>query len=72
MSAQSEPVMKQEETLPHEQIALRAYSLWQERGSPIGSPEEDWFRAELEIRNEKSQSAQTAHPATAKARTASA
>ena len=22
-----------------------AYRLWQERGSPIGSPDEDWFRA---------------------------
>ena len=29
-----------------EQIAALAYSLWQERGCPEGSPEEDWFRAE--------------------------
>jgi len=27
-------------------IANLAYQLWQERGSPIGSPEEDWYRAE--------------------------
>ena len=27
-------------------IATLAYRLWQERGCPIGSPEEDWFRAE--------------------------
>jgi hypothetical protein len=27
-------------------IANLAYRLWQERGCPIGSPEEDWFRAE--------------------------
>ena len=33
----------------HEEIAMQAYVLWQERGSPIGSPEEDWFRAEQEI-----------------------
>jgi hypothetical protein len=33
----------------HEEIALRAYYLWQGRGSPVGSPEEDWFRAEQEI-----------------------
>jgi len=33
----------------HEGIAFRAYLLWQERGSPIGSPEDDWFRAEREI-----------------------
>jgi len=30
----------------HEQIASLAYALWQERGYPEGSPEEDWFRAE--------------------------
>jgi hypothetical protein len=27
-------------------IANLAYRLWQERGCPIGSPEEDWYRAE--------------------------
>ena len=30
----------------HEDIAEFAYALWQERGSPVGSPEEDWFQAE--------------------------
>ena len=35
-----------------EQISLRAYQLWQERGSPDdGSAEEDWYRAEQEIHN---------------------
>ena len=29
-----------------EQIATLAYSLWQERGCPDGSAEEDWFTAE--------------------------
>ena len=38
----------------HEKIALRAHRLWEERGSPIGSPEEDWFRAEREMRTVKS------------------
>ena len=33
----------------HEQIALRAHQLWEERGCPIGSPQEDWLRAEQEI-----------------------
>ncbi len=28
-----------------EEQRLAAYRLWQERGSPVGSPEEDWFRA---------------------------
>lgn len=32
-----------------EEIALRAYALWEDRGRPIGSPEEDWFRAQQEL-----------------------
>jgi hypothetical protein len=33
-----------------ERIALLAYSFWERRGCQGGSPEEDWFRAEQEIR----------------------
>ena len=33
----------------HEQIALRAYEFWEQRGQPWGTPEEDWFRAEQEL-----------------------
>ncbi len=33
-----------------EQIARLAHQYWLERGSPIGTPEEDWFRAEEVIR----------------------
>jgi hypothetical protein len=40
----SRPVMP-EETV----IAARAYELWQERGCPIGSDQEDWFQAEQEL-----------------------
>jgi hypothetical protein len=36
----------------HQQIAERAYQYWQERGCPEGSPEEDWYRAENELRPE--------------------
>jgi hypothetical protein len=36
--------------LLHEQITALAYALWRERGCPEGSPEEDWFRAEKELR----------------------
>jgi len=36
--------------LNHEDIARLAYQRWQERGSPIGSPAEDWVRAEAELR----------------------
>jgi hypothetical protein len=30
----------------HDAIAALAYQYWQARGCPIGSPEEDWQRAE--------------------------
>lgn len=33
---------------PH-QIASLAYSLWQQRGYPEGTPETDWLRAEEEL-----------------------
>ena len=32
-----------------DEIAVLAYSFWQTRNSPSGSPEEDWFRAEQHI-----------------------
>jgi len=35
----------------HEDIAARAHSLWEARGCPIGSPDEDWFRAVKELRS---------------------
>jgi hypothetical protein len=28
-----------------------AYQFWEERGRPSGSPKEDWFRAERELRH---------------------
>jgi len=37
----------------HDDIAARAYELWQARGSEEGSPEEDWFRAVKELRSRK-------------------
>jgi len=33
-----------------ESIVELAYRYWQERGCPIGSPEEDWYRAVRELR----------------------
>ncbi|HVO99319.1 MAG TPA: DUF2934 domain-containing protein [Bryobacteraceae bacterium] len=33
-----------------EDIAALAYALWQERGCPEGTPEEDWFRAEQNLK----------------------
>jgi DUF2934 family protein len=34
-----------------EEIARLAYSYWEARGYEGGSPEEDWFRAERELRS---------------------
>jgi hypothetical protein len=68
MNPNDDTATKQPENIPHEEIALRAYRLWEEGGSPLGSPEEDWFRAEQEIRSENTRSAETTKsPATAKA-----
>ena len=39
--------------LPQDEIALLAYSYWEERGRPEGSPEEDWYRAETELRKRR-------------------
>jgi hypothetical protein len=37
----------QEKTRPsHDQIERLAYALWEQRGRPDGSPEQDWHRAE--------------------------
>jgi hypothetical protein len=35
----------------HDDIAALAYELWQTRGCPDGSPEEDWFHAAEELRS---------------------
>jgi hypothetical protein len=40
----------------HQKIEQLAYQLWLERGSPIGSDQEDWFRAEYML-NAESQEA---------------
>jgi hypothetical protein len=37
----------------HEEVAEVAYRYWEARGRPVGSPEEDWFRAEQEILMER-------------------
>ena len=34
--------------------AQRAYALWEARGRPIGSPQQDWFEAETQLRAELS------------------
>jgi hypothetical protein len=50
-----EPPVAVEETATenHDEIAAVAYHLWQERGCPFGSDQQDWFRAEIELKNRK-------------------
>jgi hypothetical protein len=51
----ADPVAESSASFPvpaYEQIALLAYQYWQERGCPDGSPEEDWLRAEADLRKE--------------------
>lgn len=33
----------------HEFVSKLAYTLWEARGRPFGSPEVDWFRAERAV-----------------------
>jgi hypothetical protein len=35
----------------HQQIELRAYQLWEQRGCPWGTPDNDWFSAEHDLSN---------------------
>jgi hypothetical protein len=37
-------------TFGHDEISALAYSLWQGRGCPEGSPDEDWFHAAHQLR----------------------
>lgn len=46
------------QALPDEEIARKAYALWESRGKPFGSPEEDWYRAMQELRASASSSPQ--------------
>jgi len=39
---------------PHDQIAQLAHRYWVERGGQHGRHEEDWFRAEQELRGKAS------------------
>ena len=43
----------------HEQIARRAYALWQAEGQPDGRHEEHWYRATREIAAADSKNAAT-------------
>lgn len=47
-----------DEGLNNETVAKLAYRYWQERGSPTGSSEEDWYRAEQELNRERAEAAE--------------
>ncbi len=38
------------EIVSEDAITALAYQLWQNRGCPIGSEQEDWFRAEEDLK----------------------
>lgn len=40
--------------VPHDQIATLAHRYWNERGQQHGHHEEDWYRAEEELRGKAS------------------
>jgi hypothetical protein len=42
-----------EQVLSENDVRQRAYSLWEGRGRPIGTPEEDWHRAKEQLIPEK-------------------
>jgi hypothetical protein len=43
----SQPQTETEDT--RQQIANLAYALWQERGRPVGTSEQDWIEAERQL-----------------------
>jgi Protein of unknown function (DUF2934) len=47
ISSQSARIERRPEN--QEEIAALAHALWQARGCPDGSPEEDWFQAKQEL-----------------------
>ena len=41
---------RSDSSLNHETVEAMAYQIWLERGRPIGSDQEDWYRAEAELK----------------------
>ena len=54
MDSSSETTVMARAAAPqHEDVAILAFGLWQERGAPIGTPEIDWFVAEAKLAEAK-------------------
>jgi hypothetical protein len=49
---QDEALRSDTEPLDPGAVARLAYFCWEARGCPNDSPDEDWFRAETELRNQ--------------------
>src|SRR5579884_601508 len=47
---------RNEQPLDRGEVARLAYSYWEQRGRPHGGHEEDWLRAEAELRRRRSPS----------------
>ena len=43
-----------------ETVEAMAYQLWLQRGCPIGSDQEDWYRAEAELKDKNRANQQAA------------
>jgi hypothetical protein len=44
-------VNKSEAPVDREMVEAMAYQFWLQRGCPIGSDQEDWYRAERELKD---------------------
>jgi hypothetical protein len=54
MMSLSTPILGTNEFSPNANtITFLAYRFWEERGRPIGSPEEDWFKAICQIKHDR-------------------
>ena len=51
---------KSSNSIDPRRTALLAYEFWRARGCPEGSPEEDWFLAEEQLRHQQKFSTQRA------------
>ena len=52
ISTRREPVVR---IVSDEEIANLAYALWEQRGRPLGTPEEDWHNARTQLHSERTQ-----------------
>jgi hypothetical protein len=59
-SLEEKAVVSPDSSLDQRRTALLAYEFWRARGCPEGSPEEDWFLAEEQLRHQQHFSAQKA------------